>query len=154
MTNVPLHSETVDDGKCFVCGPANPHGLGLRFEPHGSDGARGIVTLAAHFQGYRGIAHGGMLMMLLDEIMAHAAGNTGHKVVTASVTVRFRAPVRLGVELTVRGQVVSRRGKILKVEGFLESATGQVLTSAEGSFVILGPVEPGRFGNPGDAETV
>jgi acyl-coenzyme A thioesterase PaaI-like protein len=95
-----------------------------------------------------------MLMMLLDEIMAHAAGNTGHKVVTASVTVRFRAPVRLGVELTVRGQVVSRRGKILKVEGFLESATGQVLTSAEGSFVILGPVEPGRFGNPGDAETV
>jgi uncharacterized protein (TIGR00369 family) len=148
------NEQPVDDGACYACGPHNPGGLRLRFEPLGSDGARATVTLAAHLQGYRGIAHGGIVMLLLDEVMAHASGNAGDKVVTAAVAVRFRAPVPLGVPLTLEGYVRSRRGKILRVEGFVRDAAGALLASAEGSFASLGPVEPGRFGNFAAPETV
>jgi uncharacterized protein (TIGR00369 family) len=144
----------VDDGACFACGPYNAEGLRLRFEPIGRDGARTTITLASHLQGYRGIAHGGIVMLLLDEVMAHASGNAGDKVVTAAVTVRFRASVPLGVPLTVEAHVRSRRGKILKLEGFVRDAAGALLASAEGSFASLGPVEPGRFGNFAAPETV
>ncbi len=144
----------VDDGACYACGPDNVAGLRLRFEPVGSDGARATVTLGSHLQGYRGIAHGGIVMLLLDEVMAHAAGNAGDKVMTAAVTVRFRAPVFLGTPLTLEGRLVSRRGKILKLEGSLRDAAGALLASAEGSFASLGPVEPGRFGNSAGLRTV
>ncbi|MGD0473572.1 MAG: PaaI family thioesterase [Candidatus Velthaea sp.] len=143
----PAAEQPVDDGACYACGPHNPDGLQLRFEPVGSDGARATVTLASHLQGYRGIAHGGIVMLLLDEVMAHASGNAGEKVVTAAVAVRFRGPVPLGEPLTLEGRVCSKRGKILKVEGFVRDAAGALLASAEGSFASLGPVEPGRFGN-------
>jgi uncharacterized protein (TIGR00369 family) len=145
----------VDDGACYVCGPHNPAGLGLRFEADGQDGACATVTLEPRLQGYRGIAHGGIVMLLLDEVMAHACGNAGDKVMTAAVAVRFRAPVRLGVPLTVRGRVLSRRGKILKVEGSVANVEGALLATAEGSFASLGPLDAAdRFGNPGAGEPV
>jgi len=155
MTAQALSGEQpVDDGACYACGPHNADGLRLRFEPVGADGARATVTLASHLQGYRGIAHGGIVMLLLDEVMAHAAGNAGDKVVTAAVAVRFRAAVPLGAPLTVEGFVRSKRGKILRLEGFVRDAAGALLASAEGSFASLGPVEPGRFGNFTAPETV
>lgn len=135
----------VDDGACFACGPHNVDGLRLRFERDGRDGARARVTLAAKYQGYRDVAHGGIVMLLLDEAMAHAAGMAGEKVMTAAVAVRFRAPVPLGSALTLVGRVASKRGKILKVEGALLDAAGTTLATAEGSFASLGPIEPGRF---------
>jgi acyl-coenzyme A thioesterase PaaI-like protein len=155
MTAQPESSDgPVDDGACYACGPHNPDGLRLRFEPDGVDGARATVTLDRHLQGYRGIAHGGIVMLLLDEVMAHASGNAGEKVVTAAVAVRFRAPVPLGVPLAFEGRVRSKRGKILKVEGFVRDTAGVLLASAEGSFASVGPVEPGRFGNFAAPETV
>lgn len=137
----------VDDDACFACGTRNPAGLGLRFEPDGSDGACATVVLDAHLQGYRGIAHGGIVMLLLDEVMAHASGNAGDKVMTASVSVRFRGAVPTGAPLTVTGRVLSKRGKVLKVEGTIRNAAGTVLASGEGSFVSVGAIEPGRFSN-------
>jgi uncharacterized protein (TIGR00369 family) len=139
--------QPVDDDACFACGTRNPAGLGWRFEPDGDAGARGVITLATHLQGYRGVAHGGITMLLLDEVMAHACGNAGEKVMTAAVSVRFRGAVPLGVPLTVAARVVAKRGKILRVEGSITDAAGTLLAGAEGSFASVGPVEPGRFGN-------
>jgi uncharacterized protein (TIGR00369 family) len=143
----PATREPVDDGACFACGAGNPRGLHLEFEPVGDDGARAVIELDAALQGYRGIAHGGIVMMLLDEVMAHAAGNAGDKVMTAAVAVRFRGPVPLGVPITLAGRVVSRRGKVLKIEGAVRDGAGTLLAAADGSFVRLGPVDPVRFGN-------
>ncbi len=134
----------IDNGACFACGPHNAQGLQLTFEPAGHDGARATITLAGHLQGYAGIAHGGIVMLLLDEVMAHAAGYAGAKVVTAAVAVRFRAPVLLGVPLTLSGRVVATRAKILKVDAAIHDAAGVLLVSGTGSFVRFGTLEPGR----------
>ena len=154
MTRGGAQTDPVDDDACYACGTRNPDGLGLRFETDGDGGARATITLEPHLQGYRGIAHGGIVMLLLDEVMAHACGSAGEKAVTAAVAVRFRAPVPLGAPLTLLGRVAGKRGKILKLEGSVRDASGTLLATAEGSFASLGPLEPGRVGNSAAGLTV
>ncbi len=133
--NVPI-----DDGKCFACGPENPIGLRLRFEP-ASEGVRARVVLAPEFQGWQNIAHGGIAMSLLDEAMAHAAGAAGHRGVTASMNVRFRKPVPLGEPLDLEGKVAWRRRNVLGLEAVLRNADGTTLAQAEGQFVSMGSID-------------
>jgi uncharacterized protein (TIGR00369 family) len=137
MSGVPF-----DDGNCFACGPENPIGLHLRFDRAADSG--GVVarsTLAPQYQGWRGIAHGGIVMALLDEAMAHAAGYAGHRGVTAAVKVRFRRPVPLEAPIEVRGRVTWQRRGVLGVEAAIYDAAGGLLAQAEGSFVSRGRLE-------------
>ncbi|MFN2459702.1 MAG: PaaI family thioesterase [Candidatus Velthaea sp.] len=126
----------------------------MRFAPHGDDGARATITLPAKFQGWAGIAHGGVVMTLLDEAMAHASGMTGEKGMTASVSVRFRHPVPLGVELTLVGRVRGKRSRMLTLEATVADAAGTVLASSEGAFMTVGRVEKGKLGNLASGESV
>lgn len=128
----------VDDGNCFACGPQNPHGLQMVFAPDGETGARAEVTLPERLQGYRDVAHGGVVMMLLDEGMAHACRFVGHKAMTASVEVRFRKPVPLGQALVVTGRYKERRRTILFLEAIVALPDGTPLATASGTFVSLG----------------
>ena len=136
----------VDDGRCFACGPLNPIGLHMRFERDGDDGAKAEIVLDDQFQGWRGVAHGGVVMALLDEVMAHAAGFMGFRAVTAGVNARFRRPVPLGEKLAVRGRVLWARRNVLAVEAKILDAQGELLAEGDGKFVIKGTVEPGRLG--------
>ena len=133
MSDVPF-----DDGNCFACGPENPIGMHLRFAVAQAGGVRAAVTLAPHYQGWRGIAHGGIVMALLDEAMAHAAGFAGHRGVTASVNVRFRKPVPLEQPLEVRGRVTWQRRNVLGVEAEIFDRDGTLLVRGEGNFVSRG----------------
>ncbi len=136
----------VDNGRCFACGPLNPIGLHMSFERDGEDGARAEVVLGEQFQGWEGVAHGGIVMALLDEVMAHAAGMAGYRGVTAGLNARFKAPVPLGVPLAVRAHLQWIRRGVLAIEAELRDPSGELLASGEGKFVAKGTVEPGRLG--------
>ena len=131
----------VDDGFCFACGPENPIGLRLHFEPGNDGGVRANVTLRPEFQGWRGLAHGGIAMSLLDEAMAHAAGFAGHRGVTASMNIRFRKPIPLGEPLEVTGDVKWTRRNVLGLGARVTDSEGTVLVEGEGNFVSMGSVE-------------
>jgi uncharacterized protein (TIGR00369 family) len=131
-------TELVDDKRCFACGPHNPDGLHLHFVADGEAGARSEVTLPPRMQGYRDVAHGGIVMTLLDEGMAHACRFAGEKAVTASCEVRFRKPVPLGVRLQIHGRVKGRRRNVLFVEASVTFEDGTTLATAEGTFVSTG----------------
>lgn len=130
----------IDDNYCFACGERNPVGMHLAFENRGEEGVRARTTLSPEFQGWRGIAHGGIAIALLDEAMAHAAGYAGHRGVTASMEVRFRKAVPIGEPLVVLGRVAWRRSKVLGLEAFVTDESGSVLVRAEGHFVSKGSV--------------
>jgi uncharacterized protein (TIGR00369 family) len=136
MSGVPF-----DDGNCFACGPDNPIGMHVHFDRVEGDEVVARLTLAPEYQGWRGIAHGGIVMALLDEAMAHAAGFAGHRGVTAAVSVRFRKPVPLERPIEVRGRVAWQRRNVLGVEANVLDTGGTVLARAEGSFVSRGPLE-------------
>lgn len=130
---------TVDDGRCFACGPENPIGMHLRFEQSGM-GVRARATLGDQFQGWRGIAHGGIALALLDEAMAHAAGYAGFRGVTASMNARFRKPVPLNAPIEIEGRIVWTRRNVLEIHAQVTGG-GSVLVEAEGRFVAKGRVE-------------
>jgi uncharacterized protein (TIGR00369 family) len=139
MTGAPF-DVPIDDGNCFACGPENPIGLHLKFELD-DGGVRSQVVLEQQFQGWREIAHGGIVMALLDEAMAHAAGAAGHRGVTASLTARFRKPIPLGRPLRLRGRVADRRRSVLFLQATIEDADGCLLAEGEGKFVSKAPLD-------------
>ena len=138
--------EVLIDGHCFACGPKSEIGLRLVFGLADGGGVRANVTLAKPYQGWVGVAHGGIVATLLDEGMAHAAGAAGYRGVTGEIKVRFRKPVPIGEPLAVEGNVLWHRGRVLGVEARVLDATGTMLASGEGRFVIRGRVEPGALG--------
>jgi uncharacterized protein (TIGR00369 family) len=137
MSGVPF-----DDGNCFACGPENPIGMHVHFDrATDTDGVLARLDLAPVYQGWREIAHGGIVMALLDEAMAHAAGFAGHRGVTASVNVRFRKPVPLERPIEVRGRVAWQRRNVLGVEASILDADGNLLAQAKGHFVSRGRLD-------------
>jgi uncharacterized protein (TIGR00369 family) len=139
----------VDDGRCFACGPYSADGLHLHFVPDGEGAARAEIVLPPRFQGWRGTAHGGIVMMLLDEAMAHACGVAGERAMTAAMQLRFRAPVELGEPLVITGKVQWKRRGVIGLEAAVAHADGTVLATAEGSFVSRGPLAQNeRLGDP------
>jgi acyl-coenzyme A thioesterase PaaI-like protein len=138
----------VDDGRCFACGPHSADGLHLRFERADGDTVRARITLPPRFQGWRETAHGGIVMMLLDEAMAHACIASGERGVTASMQIRFRERVPLGVPLVVTGGVKWRKRHVIGLEATVANADGTLLASADGSFVSRGPFGEEPVGAP------
>jgi uncharacterized protein (TIGR00369 family) len=138
----------VDDGRCFACGPHSADGLHLRFEPSADDAVSARITLPPRFQGWRETAHGGIVMMLLDEAMAHACRLIGERGVTASMQIRFRGPVPLGVSLVVTGSVKWQKRQVIALEATVAHVDGTLLATAEGSFVSRGPLGKEPFGAP------
>jgi len=108
---------------CIVCGPDHRHGLHLRFEL-ASDGSAGADwTPAEDWQGFRGIIHGGIVSMVLDEAMAKAVAATG-SALTGELRVRFRHPVAPGEDLRIRGWITERTRRIIKTEATLTTVDG------------------------------
>ena len=52
--------------RCFVCGDENGCGVRTRFFVEG-EAVRARVVLPRHVNGYRDVAHGGVIAALLDE---------------------------------------------------------------------------------------
>lgn len=124
------------DGKCFACGPENPHGLGMKIQ-YEKDHIACALTLPGHFQGWAGIAHGGVVATMLDEVMAYAVIHFLGNGVTASMELRYRAPVPLEKGLSIRGWVDEQRGRLAVTKATVAlSETGQVLAEASAKFLL------------------
>lgn len=117
---------------CFACGAANPIGLGLRFSEEGGRVLAEFTPLPWH-QGYDGVIHGGLLATMLDEAMAHALLARGLAGVTARMTVRYRAPVKVGERISIQGWITGNRGRLIETEAAIY--TGERLSvEARGVF--------------------
>jgi acyl-coenzyme A thioesterase PaaI-like protein len=130
----------ISDHNCFACGALNHHGLGLvlHVEP-----ARcwTDVTLDRRFEGWDGVAHGGIVCTILDEVMAWALVGDDNWGVTARLAVDFRKPVRIGTEFRAEGWVARSRRRIVDTEARLVGHGGEVLATATATYVAA---DPGR----------
>jgi len=122
--------------RCFACGRDNPIGLKMRIQRQGDEWVS-QMTVPEHFQGWAGVAHGGFLCTVMDEVMAWAMRGAGYRSVTARINARFCKPVPVGTFITVRGRLVERRGKVVAARACVELDDGVIAAEAEGSFVII-----------------
>lgn len=126
-----------DDGRCFVCGERNPHGLRIPFSIDVERRrAEGRTRIADDFQGWQGITHGGIIAALLDEVCMHACRTLGDQLVTAEITVRYREPVPTGCEVFLVGEVTGSERRLVVARGRIE-IDGRVAAEAEVRVVRL-----------------
>jgi acyl-coenzyme A thioesterase PaaI-like protein len=120
---------------CFACGSLNASGLQLDLHV---DGERcwTTVELAGRFQGWDGIAHGGIVCTLLDEVMAWSLVEHDNWGLTARLTVAFKRPVPLETPIRAEGWVTQTRRRLITTAGrVLDPATGTILATAEATYV-------------------
>jgi uncharacterized protein (TIGR00369 family) len=103
--------------------------------------AIGRVTLRKPHEGPPGLVHGGVVATMLDHVLGHAVRASGRGGVTASLTVRFRRPVRLGMPLVAMAELTGTDGRRTTVTARLvtEEDPDVALATAEGQFVALRP---------------
>ncbi len=122
---------------CFVCGTANPHGLGAVFHDDGVIVST-EVTPAEHHQGWPGVLHGGITTAILDETIGRVAFLHDRWVQTAKLSLRFLKPAPLGVPLRATGELVKDQRRLMHMRGDLvNAASGEILAQAEGTFMAL-----------------
>lgn len=93
---------------CFVCGSDNESGLGLHVYRDGTD-AVATWTPDARFQGWADRLHGGIIGLLVDEMLVYAGAPHDLWGMTAKVRYWLRKPVPLeGADLTLRGRLIQR----------------------------------------------
>jgi uncharacterized protein (TIGR00369 family) len=143
---------------CFACGDLNVDGLRLRLHIEG-DGCWTELRLADRFEGWQGIAHGGIVCTILDEVMAWSLARTDSWGVTARMAVDFKRPVPVGAPIRAEGRLVRSRRRLHETEARLVDARdGTVLALATAVYVAASPEQrralKARYGFPDLGESV
>ena len=132
---VPPDGALLDHGSvCPVSGTENPLGPALTAWREG-DAVRATVTLGPAHAGSRGIAHGGVIAALFDDLMGFVMDSLAKtQGFTANLTVSYRKPVPIGTEIELRGRLRRTQGRKLFIVATMELA-GAMLAEAEALFV-------------------
>ena len=126
--------------QCFGCGGNNAGGMKLTFEQDNVN--RRIVgrfVLGERYQGGGGMAHGGIIALLLDEAMGKVCRFRDVRAVTAVLSVEFLKPVAVDKEIVVEGREMEMNGRNLFITGEIRNESGDVLARGKGRFVVLKP---------------
>ena len=135
------------DNKCFGCGGANDGGMKLTFEQDNVH--RRIVgrfVLGELYQGGGGMAHGGIIALLLDEAMGKVCRFRNVRAVTAELTVEYLKPVKVDQEIVVEGYETDHKGRNLFLAGEIRNGAGDVLARGRGRFVVIGHKQQAEWG--------
>lgn len=124
----PMRAHTAT---CFGCGPDNPAGLHLAFVRDG-DVVRATTTLPPEHEGAPGLAHGGIVASILDDMSGAIPRALGQRAVTAKLEVDFAAPVVIGRPLDAQAWLESFDGRKIRIvtrllDGDTVVATGRAL---------------------------
>lgn len=117
---------------CFVCGLKNPVGLQLVFYDNGMDEVRCEYAIPSQYQGYPGVAHGGVVAAILDEAAGRVAmiGDHNHFMMTVKMEVKYRRPVPVETPLVIVGKLVKMRGRLGQATGEVRLPDGTVAVEA------------------------
>lgn len=94
-------------------------------------------TPSKEHQGYADIVHGGMIGLVLDELMGNLLWKMGRPSVTAEMSVRFLKPAHVGKPLHAEAWVSSQKGRITHAEAVARNAAGAAVARAQARFVQI-----------------
>lgn len=120
---------------CFACGTLNANGLGLviHLEP---ERCWTELELDRRFEGWDGIAHGGITSTILDEVMGWSLVGSDNWGLTARLAVAFRRPVPIGTRIRAEGWIMHARRRVVDTAArIVDVASGIELATATGVYV-------------------
>lgn len=140
----------------FVHGLRNDSGLRIQYSvervPPGADppppdpdplfGCRvvGSWTADQGHMGFPGIAHGGLLMSIVDDVIGRCAALRHRWVVTGRLVTRFRLAAPVGEPLRIEGWITRWQRRAISGVGRILLPDGRVVVEAEGAYLPI-PVE-------------
>ena len=131
---------------CFGCGGANDSGMKLTFElDEVSKRATGKFILGSRYAGGAGFAHGGVIAILLDEVMGKISKLTEERAVTAELSIEYRKPVPVDAEISVAAWQEEEKGRNRFRIAEIHSADGTLLARGRGRFVVI--TQPAAVGS-------
>jgi uncharacterized protein (TIGR00369 family) len=107
------------------------------------DAARAMqvdLACSTDHEGGPGVAHGGWVAAVLDELLGQLAVEYAAQVVTANLSIDYRRPVPIGQPLIGRARWLSQEGRKIRTAGSLcLAANDAVLAEASGLFILIDP---------------
>src|SRR4051794_18755029 len=100
-------------------GRLHPASVGMTLRRDGDASVTAVVHVDPMFQGPPGRVHGGVVALLIDELMGAVNRIAGRRAYTAKLTVDLRAPAPIDMELTLRAWLhhIRDRKITIKAEG-------------------------------------
>ncbi|HVL54348.1 MAG TPA: PaaI family thioesterase [Vitreimonas sp.] len=150
MPEPSLQERYSPDGRCFGCGPANPHGLRIASRRGEAGELIAEWSPQPHHEAFAGVLNGGIVGTLLDchsnwaaamHLMEATGGDGPPACVTAEYTIRLLRPTPTDQPLRLRARVVQAGSDRATVEATLE-AGGRPTATCRGTFVAVGPGHP------------
>ncbi|MEI7541673.1 MAG: PaaI family thioesterase [bacterium] len=109
----------IDDRYCFACGEKNPIGMHLHFVLT-DEGIEAKYAFPKELQGYSGIVHGGMISLLLDEVMVNLPWlKLKQPVVSADIRIKFIKPLKIGEIVVAKAFIEKQKKNIFWVKSVL-----------------------------------
>jgi acyl-coenzyme A thioesterase PaaI-like protein len=121
---------------CLGCGAQNPHGHHLRVFSE-SDGVVATHTFDDRHVGAPGIAHGGAVATVFDDLLGFLLYKVGQPAVTRSLTIDYLAPVLLEVPYQLAAKITGAEGRKLFVEAAVTGAAGEAVARARALFLLV-----------------
>ncbi|MYR05430.1 PaaI family thioesterase [Gordonia sp. SID5947] len=92
------------------------------------------LHLGPQYEGPPGLVHGGVIALILDQVLGNAAVNAGAPGMTGTLTIRYRKGTPLG-SLRVEGRLDRTEGHKSFASGTISTADG-LCAEAEGIFIM------------------
>ncbi len=130
MENYKYYSDN-----CFVCGKNNIDGLHLKIEKLDSKALiKGKID--KKFQSFKEIVHGGIISLIIDEVLWYAFYFNGIVTVTRKLEITFKRPLKTDAEFTCMGWI-NRKLEEKLFEGLANiEDEGGLIASAKGTFYV------------------
>lgn len=121
-----------DDHYCIACGKDNPIGMKLDFVLT-EEGIETSYVFPKVFQGYKDTVHGGMVALLLDEIMVNLPLRKDRiPAVSADIKVKLKKPLAVGDEVLARAKYLKVRSRFFVVKGeVIRKSDGELIAESE-----------------------
>ncbi len=118
-----------------LIGLSNPMAPPITLEVDG-EVVRGTATFGSAYEGPPGHVHGGFVAAAFDEVLGFAQSMTGNPGMTGTLTVRYRRPTPLHVELRFEARVLRIEGR--KIFTAAQVFMGDTVTAeAEAIFISV-----------------
>jgi uncharacterized protein (TIGR00369 family) len=128
-----------EPGNLYATNPAlgscNPIAPEVVVEQGDAGSVRGTVRFGLAHIGPPGLAHGGVIASVLDQVLGIATQVAGHPGMTVELTVRFRRPTPIEQVLAFEARHVETTGRRTQAWGAIYDSQGDLAAEATATFV-------------------
>jgi acyl-coenzyme A thioesterase PaaI-like protein len=122
----------------FVHGLRNPSGLHLQFHLDGDHVVTEWTPTDDHV-GFPGLAHGGLVSAVLDDVMGRCSVLQRRWVVTGRMEVRYRQGAALYEPVRAEAWVTRFTRRVMQAESRMTTADGSTVAEASGTYLPVPP---------------